>query len=157
SWEVLERALDGLDLPVQETLRLRDVVGWEQRDACDALGLTEAEERALLHEGRTALCVAVRDHLAAPPWPDPPCGTPPLAISEHLEGGLPLQAASDLERHLAGCGHCADRLQWLRGISTLLGMLRQPPGVQADPELHAIFRRWRAGRRLRLWHRLLAR
>jgi RNA polymerase sigma-70 factor (ECF subfamily) len=53
--EVIDRALD--DLPERQRLvvTMRDVHGMSAAEACAALGVSEKNQRVLLHRGRTAL------------------------------------------------------------------------------------------------------
>jgi RNA polymerase sigma-70 factor (ECF subfamily) len=38
-----------------EVVRLRDVLGWSSDEVCNALDLTETNQRVLLHRGRTRI------------------------------------------------------------------------------------------------------
>lgn len=79
TWEVdtpealLERreAMDALsealeNLPPQQKLvvTLRDVEGWDSKDVCNALDISETNQRVLLHRGRTKLRRLLEQHLA---------------------------------------------------------------------------------------------
>jgi RNA polymerase sigma-70 factor (ECF subfamily) len=44
---------------------LRDVEGWSAQEACDALHVTPANQRVLLHRARAKVCAALHDHLCA--------------------------------------------------------------------------------------------
>jgi RNA polymerase sigma-70 factor, ECF subfamily len=52
---VLRRALEDLPRAQQVVVALRDVHGWPSADVCAALDLTEANQRVLLHRGRSRL------------------------------------------------------------------------------------------------------
>jgi RNA polymerase sigma-70 factor, ECF subfamily len=56
-----------LSLPDQqrEVVMLRDQQGMTSAEVCDALGITEANQRVLLHRGRHKLRVALDAHFAA--------------------------------------------------------------------------------------------
>ncbi len=44
---------------------MRDVEGWDSADVCAALGLTEANQRVLLHRARAKVRAAVEGYLAS--------------------------------------------------------------------------------------------
>lgn len=149
SWAALQSAIAGLPLPEQEVLRLRDIEGWTAREACDTLGLTQSEERRLLHAGRTTLSEWLRLHLGAQPCGGS-CAQPALRVTDHLEGDTAAFAA-----HVQRCPTCTCRVLRIRGLVATLHLLApDEPSGPPDPELMAAFQRWRAGRRLRPWHRL---
>ena len=53
--EVLRRGLDALPPAQRVVVSLRDVHGWPSAQVCEALGLSEANQRVLLHRGRSRL------------------------------------------------------------------------------------------------------
>ena len=42
---------------------LRDVAGWDSEEVCEALGLSEANQRVLLHRGRSKIRAALERYL----------------------------------------------------------------------------------------------
>jgi len=52
---VLQRELDRLPRAQRVVVALRDVHGWPAAEVCEALGLSEANQRVLLHRGRSRL------------------------------------------------------------------------------------------------------
>ncbi len=52
---VLQRELDRLPRAQRVVVTLRDVHGWPAAEVCDVLGLSEANQRVLLHRGRSRL------------------------------------------------------------------------------------------------------
>lgn len=48
----IEQAIDGLPLMQRQVITLRDVEGWSAREVCDLYGITEANQRVLLHRAR---------------------------------------------------------------------------------------------------------
>jgi len=52
-------------LPEQQkwVVMLRDVEDWSSRDVCDTLGLSEANQRVLLHRGRSFVRAMLEQHL----------------------------------------------------------------------------------------------
>jgi len=49
----LERAIGGLPPSQREVITLRDVEGWSSDDVCSALGISETNQRVLLHRARS--------------------------------------------------------------------------------------------------------
>jgi len=52
---ILHRELDRLPASQRAVVALRDVQGWPAAEVCEVLGLTEANQRVLLHRGRSRL------------------------------------------------------------------------------------------------------
>jgi RNA polymerase sigma-70 factor, ECF subfamily len=50
---VVERAIDGLPPDQREVLTMRDLLDWSAVEVCDALGISDANQRVLLHRGRS--------------------------------------------------------------------------------------------------------
>ncbi|MDQ4086271.1 MAG: sigma-70 family RNA polymerase sigma factor [Actinomycetota bacterium] len=63
---VLHRALAGLPARQRIVVELRDVEGYTTEEVCAILGLTPANQRVLLHRGRSALRATLEGYLAAP-------------------------------------------------------------------------------------------
>lgn len=61
--EGLWRALDALPERQRVVVTLRDVEGLDAEAVCELLGVTEANQRVLLHRGRAALRAALDAHL----------------------------------------------------------------------------------------------
>jgi RNA polymerase sigma-70 factor, ECF subfamily len=51
----IARALDAMPAMQAEVVRLRDVQGWSSDEVCNALDLTETNQRVLLHRGRSRI------------------------------------------------------------------------------------------------------
>jgi RNA polymerase sigma-70 factor (ECF subfamily) len=49
----LRQAIDGLPARQRTVISLRDVEGWSPEDVCDALGVSEGNQRVLLHRARS--------------------------------------------------------------------------------------------------------
>jgi RNA polymerase sigma-70 factor (ECF subfamily) len=72
---VVRRALEDLPRAQRVVVALRDVHGWPSADVCGALDLTEANQRVLLHRGRSRLrAVLERYFTDAPTLPSPASG-----------------------------------------------------------------------------------
>ena len=68
-------------------------------------------------------------------------------VTDYLEGALPAAERARFEAHIAGCDACTMYLEQMRATITALGHL--PPeslSPEAEAELLAAFRDWRAGR-----------
>ena len=61
---VLHRGLESLPPSQRIVVTLRDVEGLSARDACVALGLSEANQRVLLHRGRSRLRAVLEKYFA---------------------------------------------------------------------------------------------
>jgi RNA polymerase sigma-70 factor (ECF subfamily) len=66
--ETLDRiaaAIEALPTAQREVVELRDVQGWSASDTADALGITDVNQRVLLHRGRKAIRKALEEYLGA--------------------------------------------------------------------------------------------
>lgn len=63
---VAEAAIDRLPPAQRQVLRLRDVEGVDASEVCDALEISEANQRVLLHRARVAVRRAIEVHLDDP-------------------------------------------------------------------------------------------
>jgi RNA polymerase sigma-70 factor (ECF subfamily) len=61
---VLQRELERLPPGQRVVVALRDVHGWPAAEVCDVLGLSEANQRVLLHRGRSRLRGALEVYFA---------------------------------------------------------------------------------------------
>lgn len=62
---VVRAALEVLPPSQQEVVRLRDVEGWTSAEVCNALELTEMNQRVRLHRGRAKLRAALESYFEA--------------------------------------------------------------------------------------------
>jgi RNA polymerase sigma-70 factor (ECF subfamily) len=68
STETLDRvraAIETLPERQREVITLRDVEGWTSAEVCDALGLSEGNQRVLLHRARSAVRRSLDEYLEA--------------------------------------------------------------------------------------------
>ena len=64
---VVERAIDELPAAQRAVISLRDIEGWTAEEACNALGVTETNQRVLLHRARSRVRRALEDYLSEEP------------------------------------------------------------------------------------------
>ena len=60
---VVERAIEALPPAQRAVISLRDVEGWSSDETCNALGVTETNQRVLLHRARSKVRQALEDYL----------------------------------------------------------------------------------------------
>jgi RNA polymerase sigma-70 factor, ECF subfamily len=63
--EVILRALEKLPAAQREVLVLRDLQGWSAPETCNALDLSDTNQRVLLHRARTRIRQAIEDYFSA--------------------------------------------------------------------------------------------
>lgn len=61
--EVLEKTVRGLPERQRQVITLRDIEGWSSAEVCDLLGLTEGNQRVLLHRARARARAALEGEL----------------------------------------------------------------------------------------------
>jgi RNA polymerase sigma-70 factor (ECF subfamily) len=59
----IEEALDKLPAAQRAVVSLRDIEGWSSEEVCNALDLTETNQRVLLHRARSKLRTALESYL----------------------------------------------------------------------------------------------
>jgi RNA polymerase sigma-70 factor (ECF subfamily) len=59
----MARAIDALPPSQREVITLRDVDGWTSREVCNVLGITETNQRVLLHRARSKVRRALEHYL----------------------------------------------------------------------------------------------
>ena len=62
---VIEEAMDTLPTRQRTVLTLRDVEGWAAGEVCNVLGISETNQRVLLHRARSRVRRALERYLAA--------------------------------------------------------------------------------------------
>jgi RNA polymerase sigma-70 factor (ECF subfamily) len=63
--EVVERTVASLPPAQRAVVTLRDLVGWSADEVCELLEISAANQRVLLHRGRTKVRQALERHLAS--------------------------------------------------------------------------------------------
>jgi RNA polymerase sigma-70 factor, ECF subfamily len=64
SLAVVEEAIARLPANQREVITMRDVLGWDSEEACDALGISEGNQRVLLHRARSKVRGVLEKHFA---------------------------------------------------------------------------------------------
>lgn len=59
---VIQRAIGALPGPQREVITLRDVEGFSAAEACNALGVSDTNQRVLLHRARSKVRAALEDY-----------------------------------------------------------------------------------------------
>ena len=62
SLAVVEAAIARLPVSQREVITLRDVLGWSSEEVCDSLGLSEGNQRVLLHRARSKVRAQLEKH-----------------------------------------------------------------------------------------------
>jgi len=62
---MVARAMDELPRAQREVMRLRDVEGWTSAEVCEALEISEANQRVLLHRARSKVRQALEPYVSA--------------------------------------------------------------------------------------------
>jgi RNA polymerase sigma-70 factor (ECF subfamily) len=60
---VVTQAIEALPSGQRAVVSLRDVAGWSSEEVCEELGISEVNQRVLLHRGRTKVRNALERHL----------------------------------------------------------------------------------------------
>ena len=112
----LADAIAALNPQQRDVLVLRDVEGLSAAETASVLGIRVAAVKSRLHRAR----VALRDRLApvldiADQGPAP-AGCPDVLTlwSQHREGEITADLCARMERHVAGCAHCASACESLK-------------------------------------------
>ncbi len=63
--EAIRRAIDALPPAQRTVITLRDIEGWDAAEVCDALDITEGNQRVLLHRARSRVRQALEQELTA--------------------------------------------------------------------------------------------
>ena len=66
---IVSQAIQALPLAQREVITLRDIEGWSAADVCNALGLTETNQRVLLHRARSKVRQAIEPYLSSTEQP----------------------------------------------------------------------------------------
>jgi RNA polymerase sigma-70 factor (ECF subfamily) len=64
--EVIEAAIETLPESQRQVITLRDVEGWSAEEVCDALEITEVNQRVLLHRARARVRTSLAEYFNGP-------------------------------------------------------------------------------------------
>ena len=144
---VVERAIDELPPAQRAVISLRDIEGWSSEEARNALGISETNQRVLLHRARSKVRQALEDS---------PHGGPVSAsieqlscrelvelVTDYLEDALPERERNSFEHHIEGCKGCHEYVRQMRETIELTGTLA-PADIspEAEAALLSAFRDW---------------
>jgi RNA polymerase sigma-70 factor, ECF subfamily len=65
--EQVEKAIEGLPARQRQVITLRDVEGWSASEVCEALGLSDGNQRILLHRARSVVRRELEAYLTVAP------------------------------------------------------------------------------------------
>jgi RNA polymerase sigma-70 factor (ECF subfamily) len=134
----LERAIDELAPMYREVLVLRDVEGLTAPEVAAALGIGVDAVKSRLHRARVAVRDKVAPYVEHAPPPAATAGCPDVLhlYSQRLEGEVSANLCAEMEKHVAGCGHCSAACDTLRRTLALCkaagGDAPVPDKVQAS-------------------------
>ncbi len=60
-------AIERLPPNQREVIRMRDVLGWSSQEVCNALEISETNQRVLLHRARSKVRRALEEYLSEAP------------------------------------------------------------------------------------------
>jgi RNA polymerase sigma-70 factor (ECF subfamily) len=63
--DIVQRAVDALPDVQRTVLTMRDIVGFASEDVCEALGISEGNQRVLLHRARTRVRKVLEEYVEA--------------------------------------------------------------------------------------------
>ena len=142
----------------RQVISLRDIDGWTSEEVCNVLGVSQTNQRVLLHRARAKVRRASNPYFErhAMPLHDParlddlPCNQFVELVTEYLDGALSPDEARRVEEHLAICEGCVSVLEQFPGHLRMTGRLREEDVEeltwdQWEP-LTAAFRAWAANR-----------
>ncbi len=128
---------------------LRDIDGLSSREVCEVLEISEANQRVLLHRGRSHLRQALEADWGvhemfwdAASWSARRWSSWSPTISR---AALSRSQRRRFEAHLAGCEHCTEYLEQMRATIRLTGGLQSEDMTpEMREEFPTLYRRWRA-------------
>ena len=130
---------------------LRDIDGLTGSEVCDVLEISDANQRVLLHRGRSHLRQALEAEIGGNMRllgrrEDLVCQQVVELVTDYLEGALSRSERRRFEAHLADCEHCTEYLEQMRATIRLTGRLQaEDLTPEMREEFSTLYRRWRDG------------
>ena len=119
-------------------------------EVCGVLALSDANQRVLLHRGRSRLRQLFEDEVPRGPMRllrrrDLVCQQAVELVTDYLESTLSRPERRRFEAHLAGGPHCTEYLAQMRETISLTGRLApEDLTPQMRDEFVDLFRRWQS-------------
>ena len=134
----------------RQVVVLRDVDGLSSTDVQDLLGISEGNQRVLLHRGSRQTPRPARRRggpgMRIRFWRRSPlvCREAVALMTDYLEDRLDVRDRARFEAHLAGCPHCSEYLAQMRVTIDALGHVA-PDDLSDDAldDLVDLYRAWR--------------
>lgn len=135
----LAAAIAALNPQQRDVLVLRDIEGLSAAETAAVLGLRVAAVKSRLHRARVALRDRLAPVLGVADQGPAPAGCPDIVTlwSRHREGEITADLCAQMERHVAGCAHCAAACESLKRS---LAACQSGPGPQVPPAVQRAVR-----------------
>ena len=145
---VIRETVAALPQTQRAVITLRDMIGCTPEETCNALGLTDTNQRVLLHRARTKVRAALEaafDTTEARCVNEMDCKELVEAITAYLDGALPAADRRRFDAHLAECPYCTEYLEQMRKTIARLGTIDETAlSHEARERLLNAFRDWRS-------------
>ena len=136
------------ELPERQHLviLMRDIEGWSAGEVCEALEISEANQRVLLHRARSKVRRVPRVLPRAGAGADMTCQELTEVLTDYLEGVMPPEDVARLEAHLELCEGCVTYVDRCARRSARSRALRAEEVEATVPDdVLAAFRAWKRG------------
>jgi RNA polymerase sigma-70 factor (ECF subfamily) len=140
--EVVERAIEKLPPAQRAVITMRDVQGFTSEEVCNALDLTETNQRVLLHRARAKVRGARGVH-AMRLDRELVCQDVVELVTAYLDDALLPDDRERFEEHLVFCDGCQNYLDQMRGTIKAGGRVRVELPADLQEKLLEAFRGWR--------------
>ena len=141
---IVKPAIAQLPPAQREVLTLRDIEGWTSSEVCNALDLTETNQRVLLHRARARVRRALELYfegvmaiVTVIENDGIPCQVFVELVTEYLEGALPADEVARIDAHLALCPGCVSVVEQFRETVRLARQIREDDVDRIEPSVRA--------------------